>query len=73
MERNTRKTFEGIVVANNSDKTCAILVETKKRHPLYNKQMKQSKKYQIHDEKNIAQIGDTIKVMETRPLSKSKR
>ena len=63
----------GRVVSDKTDKTITVLVETYKRHPLYNKRVKYSKKYAAHDEKNIAKVGDTVRIASTRPLSKTKR
>ncbi|RXT05359.1 30S ribosomal protein S17 [Ammoniphilus sp. CFH 90114] len=73
MERNNRKTLVGKVVSDKMDKTIVVLVETYKKHPLYGKRVKYSKKYKAHDETNQAQIGDKVEIMETRPLSKDKR
>lgn len=73
MERNNRKTLIGKVVSDKMDKTIVVLVETYKKHPLYGKRVKYSKKYKAHDEQNQAQIGDKVIIMETRPLSKDKR
>lgn len=63
----------GKVVSAKNEKTITVLVETHKKHPLYGKRVKYSKKYAAHDEKNIAKIGDTVKIRSTRPLSKTKR
>lgn len=63
----------GKVVSAKNDKTITVLVETHKKHPLYGKRVKYSKKYTAHDEKNIAKVGDTVKIRSTRPLSKTKR
>ncbi len=63
----------GKVVSDKSEKTITVLVETYKRHPLYNKRVKYSKKYHAHDEKNEAKIGDTVKIRLTKPISKLKR
>ena len=63
----------GKVVSAKTDKTITVLVETHKKHPLYGKRVKYSKKYAAHDEKNIAKEGDTVKISSTRPLSKTKR
>ena len=68
-----RHELVGKVVSNKNDKTITVLVETYKRHPLYGKRVKYSKKYAAHDEKNIAKVGDTVKIRSTRPLSKTKR
>lgn len=72
MERTQRKTRYGKVVSDKMDKTIVVAVETTKRHPLYHKTMKVTKKYKAHDENNEAKIGDTVEIMETRPLSKDK-
>ncbi len=73
MERNLRKQRTGLVTSNKMDKTITVVVETKKKHPIYGKYMKRSKKFTAHDEKNECNEGDTVKIMETRPLSKKKR
>ena len=73
MERNLRKTRVGIVVSDKMDKTIVVAVRDNVRHPLYNKIVKKTYKLKAHDEKNDAKIGDTVRVMETRPLSKDKR
>lgn len=72
-ERNERKTQVGKVVSNKMDKTIVIAVETYKKHDLYHKRIKYTKKFKAHDENNEAQIGDVVRVMETRPISKDKR
>ena len=72
MERNRRKVLTGTVVSDKMDKTITVLVETYKNHPLYKKRVKYSKKYKAHDENGVAGIGDTVKIMETRPLSATK-
>ena len=72
MERNLRKERIGVVVSNKMDKSIVILVERKVKHPMYGKFVKKSTKFMAHDEKNEANIGDTVRIMETRPLSKSK-
>ena len=72
-ERGLRKTRIGVVVSDNMDKTCVIQIKTRVRHPLYGKIMNQTSKLKVHDENNECGVGDTIKVMETRPLSKDKR
>ena len=72
-ERNLRKTRVGVVVSDKMDKTIVVAVRDNVRHPLYNKIVKKTYKLQAHDEKNDAKIGDTVRVMETRPLSKDKR
>ena len=72
MERNRRKVLTGTVVSDKMDKTITVLVETYKNHPLYHKRVKSSKKYKAHDENGVASMGDTVKIMETRPLSATK-
>lgn len=72
MERNRRKTRQGVVVSAGADKTCVVRVEERKPHPLYGKMMTRSKKFHTHDEKNECGVGDTVVIMETRPLSKLK-
>ncbi|MDO4301697.1 MAG: 30S ribosomal protein S17 [Clostridia bacterium] len=73
MERNLRKTRIGKVISNKMDKTIVVAVENNVRHPLYSKIVKTTYKLKAHDENNECQIGDRVKVMETRPLSKDKR
>jgi len=68
-----RRTFVGKVVSDKNDKTITVLVTTYKTHPLYNKRVISSKKFTAHDEKNEAKIGDTVKIMECRPLSRTKK
>lgn len=72
-ERNNRKTYVGRVISDKMDRTITVLVETQKKVSLYGKRVKYSKKYKVHDEDNKAKIGDVVKIMETRPLSKTKR
>ena len=72
-KRNERKVREGIVVSNKMDKTVVVLEETMKLHKLYKKRVKTSKRYKAHDENNECNIGDTVRIMETRPISKDKR
>jgi small subunit ribosomal protein S17 len=72
MERNLRKERIGVVSSNKMEKSIVVVVERKVKHPKYGKFVKQSKKFYAHDEKNDCQIGDTVKIMETRPLSKQK-
>jgi small subunit ribosomal protein S17 len=72
-ERNMRKKREGRVVSKSGDKTIVILIERRVRHPLYGKEIRMSKKVHVHDEENKAGVGDVVRVMETRPLSKLKR
>ena len=73
MERNNRRVMTGTVVADGNDKTITVLVETYRKHRLYGKRVKQTKKFATHDEQNQAKLGDVVRIMETRPLSKSKR
>ena len=68
-ERNQRKVYTGRVVSDKMDKTITVVVETYKKHPLYGKRVKYSKKFKAHDEQNEAKIGDIVRIMETRPLS----
>ena len=72
-ERNQRKVYLGSVVSDKMDKTITVVVETKRNHPIYGKRMNYSKKYKAHDENNEAKVGDIVKIMETRPLSATKR
>lgn len=73
MERGNRKTRIGTVVSDKMDKTVVVAVERMKKHPLYGKTIRVTKKYKVHDEENLARQGDRVKIMETRPLSKEKR
>ncbi len=73
MERNLRKEKVGTVVSNKMQKSITIAVNRKVKHPIYGKFMNKTTKFMAHDEKNEAGIGDTVRIMETRPLSKSKR
>ena len=73
LERNLRKTRTGIVVSDKMDKTIVVAVKDNVKHPLYNKIVKRTYKLKAHDENNECKTGDTVKVMETRPLSKDKR
>ena len=72
-ERNLRKVMTGTVVSNKMDKTIVVAVETSVKHPIYGKIVKKTYKLKAHDEETQCQIGDRVKVMETRPLSKDKR
>ncbi|MDD4576725.1 MAG: 30S ribosomal protein S17 [Bacteroidales bacterium] len=72
-ERNLRKVRDGVVISNKMQKTIVIRVDRKLKHPKYGKFLKKSTKYHAHDENDECNIGDTVKIMETRPLSKSKR
>lgn len=67
------KTFTGVVKSNKTDKTIVVIVQTRKTHPLYRKQYLDSRNFMAHDEKNEAQIGDRVSIVETRPLSAKKR
>ena len=73
MERNLRKTRTGKVVSDKMDKTIIVAIEDHVKHPLYGKIVKRTYKLKAHDENNECKMGDTVKVMETRPLSKDKR
>ena len=73
MEETKRTELIGRVVSATNNKTITVLVETYRNHPLYKKRVKYSKKYAAHDEKNIAKVGDTVRLLSTRPLSKTKR
>ncbi len=72
MERGMRKTRTGIVVSDKMDKTVVVVVENHSRHSLYKKIIRHTKKYKAHDEENACKVGDKVKIMETRPLSKDK-
>ncbi len=72
-KRNLRKTRIGVVTSNKMEKTIAVTIARTKRHPIYGKPLKRTKKFLAHDENNDCGIGDTVKIMETRPLSKTKR
>ena len=71
--RNQRKVYQGRVVSDKMDKTITVVVETYVNHKVYDKRVKYSKKYKAHDENNEAKVGDIVKIMETRPLSATKR
>jgi small subunit ribosomal protein S17 len=73
IDRNLRKMRVGVVSSNKMDKTITVEVERKIKHPLYGKFLKKTSKFHAHDEKNECSIGDTVKIAETRPLSKTKR
>ena len=73
MERNLRKTRVGVVVSDKMDKTVVVAVKDSVQHPLYKKIMKRTVKFKAHDEQNACGIGDTVMIMETRPISKDKR
>jgi small subunit ribosomal protein S17 len=72
VQRSRRKSRIGLVTSNKMEKTITIVVERKVKHPLYGKFVKKSTKFMAHDEKNECSIGDTVRIMETRPLSKNK-
>ena len=72
-DRNRRKVRQGVVVSTAGEKTCVVKVEERKKHPLYGKMITQSTKFHAHDESNDCCVGDTVSIMETRPLSKLKR
>jgi len=72
MERNLRKERIGLVKSNKMDKSITVVVERKVKHPMYGKFVKKTTKFMAHDEKNECNIGDTVRIMETRPLSKNK-
>ena len=72
-ERNQRKVYTGRVVSDKMDKTVTVMIETYKKHKLYGKRVKYSKKFKAHDEQNEAKMGDVVRIMETRPLSATKR
>ena len=71
--RNLRKTRQGVVISNKMDKTIVVAAKFKEKHPIYGKFVSKPKKYHAHDEKNDCNVGDTVLIMETRPLSKTKR
>ena len=71
--RGYRKTRTGVVVSDKMDKTIVVAIKTKVRHPLYGKMVNRTTKFKAHDEENACGIGDTVRIMETRPLSKDKR
>ena len=73
MERNLRKERTGLVISDKMDQSIVVEIVTRKKHPMYGKFLKQTNKFMAHDEKNDCNIGDTVKIMETRPLSKNKR
>lgn len=72
-KRGLRKERRGVVVSNSGDKSIVVLVERRRRHPEYEKVVRLFKKYHVHDEKNEAKVGDKVRIVETRPLSKLKR
>jgi len=72
-QRGYRKTRVGVVVSDKMDKTIVVAIKTKVRHPLYGKMVNRTRKFKAHDEENQCGIGDTVRIMETRPISKDKR
>ena len=72
-DRGHRKIRTGVVVGDKADKTITVMVERRFSHPLYGKGVKSSKRYHVHDESNACRVGDTVRIVETRPLSKMKR
>ena len=72
-QKTNKRTLTGTVVSNKMDKTIVIAAKFKEMHPIYGKFVQETKKYHAHDEKNEANLGDTVEIMETRPLSKTKR
>ena len=73
MERNLRKERVGVVVSDKMQKTITVVVKRKEKHPIYGKYLQKTKKFTAHDETNDSNIGDTVRIMETRPVSKNKR
>ena len=71
--RNDRKVREGVVVSDKMDKTIVVSIATMVLHPIYKKRVKKTTKFKAHDENNVAQVGDRVRIMETRPLSRDKR
>ena len=71
--RNFRKTRQGVVISDKMEKSIVIAAKFKEKHPIYGKFVQKTKKYHVHDENNEAHVGDTVLIMETRPLSKTKR
>ncbi|MDN4753792.1 30S ribosomal protein S17 [Porphyromonadaceae bacterium W3.11] len=72
-DRNLRKVRQGVVSSNKMDKTITVAVQWKEKHPIYGKYMSRTKKFHVHDENNECNEGDIVRIMETRPLSRSKR
>lgn len=72
MERNLRKIRQGVVVSDKMEKTVVVAIEDRVQHPVYGRIVKQTTKFKAHNEANEARVGDTVKIMETRPLSKEK-
>ena len=72
-DRNSRKVRQGIVASAAGDKTCVVVIHERKKHPIYKKMITRSRKFHVHDENNECGVGDTVRIMETRPISKTKR
>ena len=72
-EKSNKRTIKGVVVSDKMDKTAVVAIKTKVRHPLYGKMVNRTRKFKVHDEENQCGVGDTVKIMETRPISKDKR
>ncbi len=72
-KQGNRKSLQGVVVSNKMEKTIVVAVERSMKHPLYRKILRKTKRYKAHDEKNECQVGDTVRIMECRPLRKEKR
>ena len=72
-DKKIKKTRQGVVISNKMEKTIVVAAKFKEKHPIYGKFVSKTKKYHVHDEKNDCQVGDTVLIMETRPLSKTKR
>jgi len=72
-DRNHRKERTGVVIGDRADKTITVMVERRFSHPLYGKGVKRNKRYHVHDESNACRVGDIVRIVETRPLSKTKR
>lgn len=72
-ERGLRKQRKGVVISESGDKTRVVMVERRKQHPLYGKVIRMKKKYHVHDEENVSAMGDVVRIVETRPRSKTKR
>ena len=73
IERNARKSRTGLVVSDKMEKTCVVAIERRVPHPVYGKMVTRTKRLKAHDEENSAKVGDTVRIVETRPLSKDKR
>ena len=71
-DRNRRKVRQGVVISNAEEKSCVVVVKEQKKHPVYGKMITRTKNFHVHDENNECGVGDTVRIMETRPLSKTK-